>query len=124
MLSRRVFLASIALSPLAGPAAAADWPQRPVRVIVGFSPGSAPDIVARQMGQWLSERLGRQFLVENRPGAGGNVGAEVVVRAPADGYTLLLVGAPNAISTTLYDKLSFNFLRDITPVAGISREAS
>jgi tripartite-type tricarboxylate transporter receptor subunit TctC len=121
MLSRRVFLASIALSPLAGPAAAADWPQRPVRVIVGFSPGSAPDIIARQMGQWLSERLGQQFLVENRPGAGGNVGAEVVVRAPADGYTLLLVGAPNAISTTLYDKLSFNFLRDITPVAGISR---
>ncbi len=121
MLSRRVFLASIALSVLAGPAAAADWPQRPVRVIVGFTPGSAPDIVARQMGQWLSERLGQQFLVENRPGAGGNIGTEVVVRAPADGYTLLLVGAPNAISTTLYDKLSFNFLRDITPVAGISR---
>ena len=121
MLSRRVFLASIALSVLAGPAAAADWPQRPVRVIVGFTPGSAPDIVARQMGQWLSERLGQQFLVENRPGAGGNLGTEVVVRAPADGYTLLLVGAPNAISTTLYDKLSFNFPRDITPVAGISR---
>ena len=121
MLSRKVFLASIALSVLAGPAAAADWPQRPVRVIVGFTPGSAPDIVARQMGQWLSERLGQQFLVENRPGAGGNLGTEVVVRAPADGYTLLLVGAPNAISTTLYDKLSFNFPRDITPVAGICR---
>ena len=121
MLSRRVFLASIALSVLAGPAAAADWPQRPVRVIVGFTPGSAPDIVARQMGQWLSERLGQQFLVENRPGAGGNLGTEVVVRAPADGYTLLLVGAPNAINTTLYDKLSFNFLRDIAPVAGIER---
>ena len=124
MLSRRVFLASIALSALpviSRVAAGPDYPPRPVRVIVGFTPGSAPDIVARQMGQWLSERLGQQFLVENRPGAGGNIGTEVVVRAPADGYTLLLVGAPNAISTTLYDKLSFNFLRDITPVAGISR---
>ena len=98
------------------------YPSRPVRLIVGFTPGSAPDIVARLMGQWLSERLGQQFLVENRPGAGGNIGTEVVVRAPADGYTLLLVGAPNAINTTLYDKLSFNFLRDIAPVAGISRE--
>jgi tripartite-type tricarboxylate transporter receptor subunit TctC len=93
-----------------------------VRVIVGFTAGSAPDIVARLMGQWLSERLGQQFLVENRPGAGTNIGTEAVVRAPADGYTLLLVGAPNAINTTLYDKLSFNFLRDIAPVAGISRE--
>jgi tripartite-type tricarboxylate transporter receptor subunit TctC len=98
------------------------YPTRPVRLIVGFTPGSAPDIVARLMGQWLSERLGQQFLVENRPGAGGNIGTEVVVRAPADGYTLLLVGAPNAINTTLYDKLSFNFLRDIAPVAGITRE--
>ena len=98
------------------------YPSRPVRLIVGFTAGSAPDIVARLMGQWLSERLGQQFLVENRPGAGGNIGTEVVVRAPADGYTLLLVGAPNAINTTLYDKLSFNFLRDIAPVAGISRE--
>ena len=97
------------------------YPSRPVRVIVGFTPGSAPDIVARLMGQWLSERLGQQFLVENRPGAGGNIGTEVVVRAPADGYTLLLVGAPNAINTALYDKLSFNFLRDIAPVAGIER---
>jgi tripartite-type tricarboxylate transporter receptor subunit TctC len=98
------------------------YPTRPVRVIVGFTPGSAPDIVARLMGQWLSERLGQQFIVENRAGAGGNIGAELVVRAPADGYTLLLVGAPNAINTTLYDKLSFNFLRDIAPVAGIIRE--
>jgi tripartite-type tricarboxylate transporter receptor subunit TctC len=98
------------------------YPTRPVRVIVGFTAGSAPDIVARLMGQWLSERLGQQFLVENRPGAGTNIGTELVVRAPADGYTLLLVGAPNAINTTLYDKLSFNFLRDIAPVAGISRE--
>ena len=74
------------------------------------------------MGQWLSERLGQQFIVENRPGAGGNIGTEAVVRAPADGYTLLLVGAPNAINATLYDKLNFNFIRDIAPVAGISRE--
>jgi tripartite-type tricarboxylate transporter receptor subunit TctC len=98
------------------------YPARPVRVIVGFTPGAAPDIVARLMGRWLSERLGQQFLVENRPGAGGNIGTEVVVRAPADGYTLLLVGAPNAISTTLYDKLSFDFLRDLAPVASINRE--
>ena len=93
-----------------------------MRVIVGFTPGSAPDIVARLVGQWLSERLGQQFLVENRPGAGGNIGTEVVVRAPADGYTLLLVASPHAINATLYDKLNFNFIRDIAPVAAISRE--
>jgi tripartite-type tricarboxylate transporter receptor subunit TctC len=125
MLSRRVFLASIALSALpviSGVAGAQTYPTRPVRVVVGFTPGSAPDVVARLMGPWLSERLGQQFLVENRPGAGGNIGTEVAVRAPADGYTLLLVGAPNAINTTLYDKLSFDFLRDIAPVAGIVRE--
>jgi len=98
------------------------YPSRPVRMIVGFTPGSPPDTVARLMGQWLSEKLGQQFLVENRPGAGGNISTEVVVRSPADGYTLLLVGPPNAINTTLYDKLSFNFLRDIAPVAGITRE--
>ena len=123
---RRQFLhltaGAAALSALSRTARAQAYPTRPVRVIVGFTPGSAPDIVARLMGQWLSERLGQQFLVENRPGAGGNIGTEVVVRAPADGYTLLLVGAPNAINTTLYDKLSFNFLRDIAPVAGITRE--
>jgi len=111
-----------ALSAVSRAARAQAYPSRPVRVIVGFTPGSAPDIVARLVGQWLSERLGQQFLIENRPGAGGNIGTEVVVRAPADGYTLLLVGAPNAINTTLYDKLSFNFLRDIAPVAAISRE--
>jgi tripartite-type tricarboxylate transporter receptor subunit TctC len=125
MLSRRIFLAAIALfappvrSPVAGPQT---YPTRPVRVIVGFTPGSAPDIVARLMGQWLSERVGQPFIVENRPGAGTNIGTEVVVRAPPDGYTLLVVGAPNAINATLYEKLSFNFLRDIAPVAGISRE--
>lgn len=125
MLNRRNFLASIALSALpviSRAARAQTYPTRPVRLIVGFTPGSAPDIIARLMGQWLSERLGQQFLVENRPGAGGNLGTEVVVRAPADGYTLLLVGAPNAINATLYDKLSFNLLRDIAPVAGIVRE--
>jgi tripartite-type tricarboxylate transporter receptor subunit TctC len=125
MLSRRIFLAWIGLSALPGAshvARAQTYPTRPVRLVVGFTPGSAPDIVARLMGPWLSERLGQQFLIENRPGAGTNIGTEVVVRAPSDGYTLLLVGAPNAINTTLYDNLSFNFLRDITPVAGISRE--
>src|SRR5262245_41564134 len=125
MLSRRLLLASIALSvlPVTSRVAQAQiYPTRPVRLIVGFTPGSAPDIVARLIGQWLSERLRQPFVIENRAGAGGNIGAEVVVRAPADGYKLLLVGAPNAINTTLYDKLSFNFLRDIAPVAGIIRE--
>src|SRR5262249_42560079 len=125
-LPRRKFLhlaaGAAALSAVSHIAWAQAYPTRPVRLIVGFTPGSAPDIVARLMGQWLSERLGQQFLVENRPGAGSNIGTEAVVRAPADGYTLLLVSAPNAINTTLYDKLSFNFLRDIAPVAGISRE--
>src|SRR5215472_10067904 len=125
-LPRRNFLhlaaGAAALPVVSRVARAQAYPSRPVRVIVGFTAGSASDIVARLMGQWLSERLGQQFLVENRPGAGTNIGAEAVVRAPADGYTLLLVGAPNAINTTLYDKLSFNFLRDIAPVAGITRE--
>jgi tripartite-type tricarboxylate transporter receptor subunit TctC len=125
-LPRRTFLhlaaGAASLPAVSSIARAQVYPSRPVRVIVGVTPGSAPDIVARLVGQWLSERLGQQFLVENRPGAGTNIGTEVVVRAPADGYTLLLVGAPNAINTTLYDKLSFNFLRDIAPVAAISRE--
>ena len=125
-LPRRKFLylaaGAAALPIISRVARAQTYPTRPVRVIVGVTAGSAPDIVARLVGQWLSEMLGQQFLVENRPGAGTNIGTEVVVRAPADGYTLLLVGAPNAINTTLYDKLSFNFLRDIAPVAAISRE--
>jgi tripartite-type tricarboxylate transporter receptor subunit TctC len=100
-------------------AGAQAYPARPVRIIVGFPAGGAQDIVARLIGQWLAERLGQPFLIENRPGAGGNVGAEGVVRSPADGYTLLLVGSPNAVNTTLYEKLSFNFIRDVAPVAGV-----
>jgi tripartite-type tricarboxylate transporter receptor subunit TctC len=98
------------------------YPSRPVRIIESFAAGSAGDITARLIGQWLSESFGQQFIVENRPGAGGNIGAEAVVRAPPDGYTLLRVGVPNAISATLYDRLNFNFIRDIAPVASISRE--
>ena len=124
-LPRRNFLhlvaGAAALPVVSRVARAQAYPSRPVRVIVGFTAGSASDIVARLMGQWLSERLGQQFLVENRPGAGTNIGTEAVVRAPADGYTLLLVNSSNAINATLYDKLSFVFLRDIVPVAGILR---
>jgi tripartite-type tricarboxylate transporter receptor subunit TctC len=92
-----------------------------VRLITGFAAGGAPDIVARLIGQWLGERLGEQFIIENRSGAGGNIAVEAVVNAPADGYTLLLIPTAAAINTTLYDKLNFNFIRDIAPVAGIVR---
>ena len=95
------------------------YPSRPVRIVVPFAPGGSTDIIARLIGQWLSERLGQQFVIENRPGAGSNIGTEVVVNAPPDGYTLLLVGASSAINATLYEKLNFNFLRDIAPVSGI-----
>jgi tripartite-type tricarboxylate transporter receptor subunit TctC len=95
------------------------YPSRPVRIIVGVPPGGGIDLVARLIGQWLSERLYQQFLIENRPGAGTNIATEAVVRAPEDGYTLLLVTAANAINTTLYEKLNFSFMRDIAPVAGI-----
>ena len=97
------------------------YPFRPVRIVVGFPPGGGQDIVARMMAQWLSDHLGQQFVVENRSGGGGNIGAETVVRAPADGYTLLLAGPPNAINATLYADLSFDFVRDVAPVAGIYR---
>jgi len=97
------------------------YPTHPVRLIVPFGPGGGTDIVARLIGQWLSERLGQQFVIENRPGAGGNLGTEQVVRAPPDGYTLALVGAPSAINATLYQNLNFSFVRDITPVAIIVR---
>jgi tripartite-type tricarboxylate transporter receptor subunit TctC len=100
---------------------ALDYPTRPVHVIVGQAAGSSSDIHARLIGQWLSERLGQQFIIEVRPGAGGNIGTEAVVHAPADGYTLLLVNAQNAINATLYDKLSFKFITDIAPIAGIDR---
>src|SRR5262245_7825991 len=97
------------------------YPARPVRLIVGFAPGGATDIAARLVGQWLSEQFGQQFVIENRTGAATNIATEAVVRAPADGYTLLTVTAGNAFNATLYDKLEFNFLRDIAPVAGIIR---
>jgi len=100
---------------------AGSYPVRPARLVVGAPPGSSPDVFARLMAQWLSERLGQPFVIENRPGAGGNIATEAVVRAPGDGYTLLLVSPPNAINATLYDKLNFNFIRDIAPVAGIVR---
>ena len=120
-LPRRKFLhlaAGTAALPLASRFAWAQaYPSRPVRVIVPFAAGGGVDVIARLMGQWLSERLGQPFVIENRPGAGGNIGTEAVVRAAADGYTLLLITAANAINTTLYEKLSFNFVRDIAPVA-------
>ena len=124
-LPRRQFLYlavdAVALSVASRVARAQVYPSRPVRIIVGFTAGGPQTIVARLIGQWLSERLGQPFVIENRPGAGGNIGAEAVVNAPPDGYTLLLAGPPNAINTTLYQNLKFNFLRDITPVAGIGR---
>jgi tripartite-type tricarboxylate transporter receptor subunit TctC len=123
-LPRRTFLhlsvgaAALALSRIAGAQA---YPSRPVRWIVGYPPAGATDITARLMGQWLSERLNQPFVIENRPGASGNIGTEVVVNAPPDGYTLLLVNAGNVINSTLYEKLKYNFIRDIAPVAGIIR---
>src|SRR5215471_4663408 len=102
-------------------AAALDYPTKPVRWIVGYPAGGSTDILARLIGQWLSARLGQQFIIENRPGAGNNLGTEQVVRAAPDGYTILLVNPANAINTTLYEKLSFNFVRDIVPVAGLIR---
>jgi tripartite-type tricarboxylate transporter receptor subunit TctC len=110
-----------ALPAVSHVARAQTYPTRPVHVIVGFAPGGTTDITARLISQWLSERLGQQFVVENRTGAATNIATEAVVRAPADGYTLLLVTASNAINATLYDKLSFNFIRDIAPVAGVIR---
>ena len=108
-----------ALPAAARSASAQAYPTRPVRIVVGFAPGSASDIITRLMGQSLSERLGQPFVIENRPGGGTNIATEAVVRAPADGYTLLMVSPAQAINATLYNKLNFNFIRDIAPVAGI-----
>ena len=123
---RRQFLhlaaGAAALPAVSRFARAQAYPARPVRIDCRlYRPAAATDIVARLMGQWLSERLGQPFVIENRPGAGSNIGTEAVVRAPADGYTLLLVGSSNAINATLYDKLNFNFIHDIAPVASIIR---
>jgi tripartite-type tricarboxylate transporter receptor subunit TctC len=122
---RRQFLhlaaSAAALPAVSRIARAENYPTRPVRIIVGLAPGGTQDILGRLMGQWLSERLGQQFLVENRTGGAGNIAAEAVVRAPPDGYTLLIVGPSNASNATLYDKLSFNFIRDIAPVASLTR---
>jgi tripartite-type tricarboxylate transporter receptor subunit TctC len=124
-LPRREFLrlsaGAVTLPAVSRIAKAQSYPSRPVRIIVGYAPAGATDIVARLIGQWLAERLGQPFVIENRPGAANNIGTEAVVNAPADGYTLLLVNPANAINASLYDKLSFNFLRDIAPVAGIIR---
>ena len=124
---RRTFMrlaaGAAALPAISRMARAQAWPSRPVRIIVGFPPGGATDIQARLMGQWLSERLGQQFIIENRPGASGNIGTEAVVRSPADGYTLLQIVTPNAISAALYSNLGFDFLRDIAPVICVARLA-
>jgi tripartite-type tricarboxylate transporter receptor subunit TctC len=111
----------VAMPTLLRNAEADAYPARPVRIILGFSPGITPDIAARMISQWLSERLGQKFIVENRTGAGGNIATELVAHAQADGYTLLLVTLANAVNAALYDSLNFNFLRDITPVASIIR---
>src|SRR5436190_2698564 len=122
-LPRRQFLhlaaGAAALPTFCGVAGAQTYPARPVRIVVGLPPGGGADITARLIGQWLSERLGQPFIIDNRPGAGSNIATEAVVRAPGDGYTLLLAGSYNAINATLYDRLNFNFIRDIAPVASI-----
>ena len=125
-LPRRHFLhlaaGTAALPAVTRVAGAQTYPSRRVHIIVGFPPGGGADIVARLIGQWLSEQLGQPFIVENRPGAVSNIGTEAVVRAPPDGYTLLMVTTPNVINATLYDNLNFNFIRDIAPVAGLTRD--
>ena len=124
-LPRRTFLhlaaGAAALPALSQIAWAQAYPSRPVRLIIGYSPGASADVTARLIGQWLSERLGQPVVVESRPGAGTNIATEAVVRAPADGYTLLMVGTAQAINATFYNKLNFHFIRDITPVAGLIR---
>jgi tripartite-type tricarboxylate transporter receptor subunit TctC len=124
---RRQFLhlaaGAVALPTATRVACALDYPTRPVHLIVPFPPGGPSDTAARPMAQWLSERLGQPFIIDNRPGAGTNIGTEAVVRAPADGHTLLLIAPSSAINATLYDKLNFNLVRDIAPVAAITRQS-
>jgi tripartite-type tricarboxylate transporter receptor subunit TctC len=124
-IQRRQFLhlaaGAAALPAVSSIARAQTYPTRPVRLIVPFAAGGTTDILARLVAQWLSERLGQQFIVENRPGGGTNIATEAVVRAAPDGYTILLVGPPAAINATLYEKLNFNFIRDIAPVSGVAR---
>ena len=124
-LQRRQFLqlaaGAAALPVAAGIASAQTYPARPVRLVIGYTPGGSADLTARLMGQWLSEKLGQSFVIENRPGGGTNSATEAVVRSAPDGYTLMLVAPANAINATLYEKLNFDFLRDIEPVAGIIR---
>src|SRR5207302_553588 len=124
-LVRRKFLelgAGVAAAAAFPPfASAEDYPTRPVRIIAGFAAGGGVDITARLIGQWLSDRLGQSFVTENRPGAGGNIGTEAVVNATPDGHTLQLVTVPNAVNGALYEKLNFNFIRDIAPVAAVIR---
>src|SRR6202166_223232 len=125
---RRAFLhlaaGAVVLPALPRVASAIDYPTRPARIIVGYAAAGPTDITGRLVGQWLSQRLGQQFIVDNRPGAGSNLGTELVVQAPPDGYTLLLVTTSNAINATLYDKLNFNFIRDVAPVGSIMRTAN
>src|SRR5262249_33394544 len=127
-LPRRTFLqlaGATAVSPAFSPAATAEsYPSRPVRLIVGFAAGGAADITARIIGQWLSDRLGQQFVIENRPGAATNIATEAVVHAAADGYTLLLVSSSHAFNPALYERLNYNFVRDIAPVASITEAPS
>ncbi len=117
----RLIAGAAALSASSRTTRAQTYPSRPIRWVVGFAPGGGNDIVARLMGQWLSERTGQPFIIENRPGGGTNIATEAVVNAPPDGYTFLLAGLPNASNASLFGKLNFNFIRDITPVAGIVR---
>src|SRR6478609_5855587 len=124
-LFRRRFLqlaaGAVALPAISRIARAQTYPSRQVRFVVGYPPGGGADIVARLMGQWLSERLGQPFVIENRPGANTNIATEAVVRAPPDGHTLILITTANAVNATLYDKLNFNFIRDIAPIGGVMR---
>jgi tripartite-type tricarboxylate transporter receptor subunit TctC len=117
----RALAAALLCIAAAGPAQALDYPTRPVKWVVPYTPAGTTDVLARIVAQWLSEHMGQQFVIENKPGAGNNLGTEYVVNAPPDGYTMLLVNPANGINATLYKNLNFNFIRDIAPVAGIVR---